>query len=122
VDETKSPLPSQSSIVYNGVMFLVVFRSRRRADIDEAAYAADAARMEGLARAQPGLLSFKTYVAADGEVVSLSEWASEAAVHAWGCHPDHAAIRERGREAYYEDYTLFSCGEPRVRQFDRSEF
>ena len=41
-------------------MFLVVFRNRKRADIDEAAYAADAARMVALARAQPGFVSFKS--------------------------------------------------------------
>jgi len=31
-------------------MYLVVFRNRKRADLDAAAYAADAARMEALAR------------------------------------------------------------------------
>jgi hypothetical protein len=31
-------------------MFLVVFRNRKRADLDAAAYSVDAARMEALAR------------------------------------------------------------------------
>lgn len=102
-------------------MFLVVFRNRKRPDVDAATYAADAARMEALARSQPGFLSFKSYVADDGEVVAISEWASEAAVHAWGSHPDHAMIQKRGRDAYYQDYTLFACSEPKVRRFDRSK-
>jgi heme-degrading monooxygenase HmoA len=102
-------------------MFFVVFRNRKRPDIDGDAYAADAARMEALARSQPGFVSFKSYVADDGEVVAISEWASEAAVHAWGSHPDHAAIQRRGRDSYYEDYTLFACNGPRVRRFERSE-
>ena len=102
-------------------MFLAVFRNRKRADIDAATYAADAARMEALARSQPGFLSFKTYQAEDGEVVAISEWASEAAVHAWGRHPEHAAIQQRGRDSYYEEYTLFSCAEPRVRRFERTQ-
>lgn len=102
-------------------MFLVVFRNRKRPGIDAATYAADAARMEALARSQPGFLSFKSYVAADGEVVAISEWASEAAVHAWGSHRDHAMIQQRGRDAYYQDYTLFACSEPEVRRFDRSK-
>jgi heme-degrading monooxygenase HmoA len=101
-------------------MYLVVFRSRKRADIDAAAYAADADRMERLARTQPGFLSFKSYVAGDGEVVALSEWASEAAAHAWGTHAEHAAIQQRGRAEYYESYTLFACGEPRIRGFERT--
>ena len=35
-------------------MYMNVFRSRKRADIDAAAYAEDAARMEALAREQKG--------------------------------------------------------------------
>ena len=64
------------------LMFLVVFRNRKRADIDGAAYAADAARMEELAREQPGFLSFKSYTADDGEVVAISEW-DERSQRAW---------------------------------------
>ena len=50
-------------------MYLVVFRNRKRADIDYPAYEADAARMLELAQAQPGYRSFKSYVADDGEGV-----------------------------------------------------
>ena len=102
-------------------MFLVVFRNRKRVGIDAAAYAADAERMEAMARAQPGFLSFKSYQAEDGEIVAISEWASEAAVHAWGSHPEHAVIQQRGRDEYYEEYTLFACGDPSVHQFGRRE-
>ncbi len=99
-------------------MFLVVFRNRKRPGIDAAAYAADAARMEALARAQPGFLSFKSYESEDGEFVAISEWTSEAAVHAWGSHPEHARIQQRGRAEYYLNYTLFTCAGPRVHSFD----
>ena len=102
-------------------MFLVVFRNRKRPGIDAAAYEADARRMEDLARRQPGFVSFKSYVAYDGEVIALSEWASEAAVHAWGAHPDHAEIQQRGRADYYQDYTLFTCKNPGDRRFDRRD-
>ncbi|MEJ5977624.1 antibiotic biosynthesis monooxygenase [Novosphingobium sp. PS1R-30] len=102
-------------------MFLVVFRNRKRAEIDAQAYGADAARMETLARAQPGFLSFKSYTADDGEVVAISEWSSEAAMHAWGSHPDHAAIQQRGRAEYYHDFTLFACDAPRIRRFERPD-
>lgn len=100
-------------------MFLVVFRNRKRAELDSAAYAADAARMEELARTQPGFVSFKSYVAEDGEVIALSEWASAAAARAWGRHPDHALVQGRGREAYYESYTLFTADNPRTHHFER---
>lgn len=100
-------------------MFLVVFRNRKRADIDAAAYAADAVAMEQLARAQPGFVSFKSYVADDGEVIALSEWADAAAARAWGSQPDHAVVQARGRAAYYESYTLYTCDTPRTHRFER---
>lgn len=102
-------------------MFLVVFRNRKRADIDADAYTADAVRMEALARAQPGFVSFKSYSADDGEVIALSEWSEENAARAWGREVDHAAVQRRGRAEYYQDYTLFACGNPRVHRFERTE-
>ncbi len=101
-------------------MYLVVFRNRKRADLPAEAYAADAARMEALARAQPGFVSFKSYVADDGEVVALSEWADEAAARGWRRNADHAAVQARGRDAYYEDYTLLAGTPTRVHRFTRA--
>lgn len=100
-------------------MFLVVFRNRKRADIDTAAYAADADAMEDLAQAQPGYLSFKSYTAEDGEVIALSEWADEAAALAWRRMAEHAEMQRRGRSDYYESYTLFAGTPTRVHRFER---
>ena len=98
-------------------MFLVVFRNRKRADLDAAAYSADADEMERLARAQPGYRSFKSYAADDGEVVAISEWDDEASARAWGRLAEHSAVQHKGRQQYYADYTLFACAEPRVHRF-----
>lgn len=98
-------------------MYLVVFRNRKRADIDQAAYDAEAARMEALASAQPGYLSFKGYVAEDGEVVAISEWEDEAAARAWGQQAEHLLAQANGRKRYYAEYTLFACPDPRVHRF-----
>ena len=102
-------------------MFLVVFRNRKRADIDYAVYEAEADRMLELAQAQPGYLSFKSYVADDGEVIALSEWEDEAAARAWGKVAEHRATQQRGRAAYYEEYTLFACADPRIHRFARKD-
>ncbi len=98
-------------------MYLVVFRNRKRADMDDAAYAADADRMVELASAQPGFLSFKSYTAEDGEVVAISEWANEAAALGWRRVAEHAEVQGRGRAQYYADYTLFACDSPKVHNF-----
>lgn len=100
-------------------MFLVVFRNRKRVDIDAPTYDADAARMDELARAQPGFLSFKSYTAQDGEVVAISEWTTEEAARRWRRQTEHAAVQSRGRAAYYESYTVFACDNPRIHRFER---
>ena len=100
-------------------MYMNVFRSRKRADIDAAAYAADDDRMVGLAAEQPGFVSYQYFVAPDGETVAISIWDSEAEARAWGLHPDHAAVRARGLAGYYESYTMYVCIDPLVREFAR---
>lgn len=100
-------------------MFLVVFRNRKRAGLDAAAYAADAATMEALAAAQPGYISFKSYMADDGEVIALSEWASEDAALGWRRQAAHAEVQRRGRTEYYENYTLFAGTPTRLHRFER---
>ena len=102
-------------------MYLVVFRNRKRAGLDTAAYAADAAAMDALARAQPGFVSFKSYAADDGEVIALSEWADEAAAAAWRHIAAHAEVQGRGRADYYQSYTLFAGAPSRIHHFQRSE-
>lgn len=102
-------------------MFLVVFRNRKRADMDEAAYGADAAAMEALAARQPGYISFKSYTAEDGEVIALSEWEDEGAALAWRRKAEHLAVQRKGRERYYESYTLFACDSPRIHGFEAKE-
>ena len=100
-------------------MFLVVFRNRKRADLDAAAYAADAYAMETLAAVQPGYISFKCYTAEDGEVIALSEWEREEAALGWRRQAAHAEMQRRGREAYYQNYTLFAGAPARLHRFDR---
>jgi heme-degrading monooxygenase HmoA len=102
-------------------MFLVVFRNRKRADIDYLAYETDAARMLELAKAQPGYISFKSYVADDGEVIALSEWADETSARAWGRVAEHAEVQGRGRARYYASYTLFACADPRIHRFGTAD-
>ncbi|QZH73818.1 MAG: antibiotic biosynthesis monooxygenase [Erythrobacter sp.] len=98
-------------------MYLVVFRNRKRADIDQATYSADAAHMEAMAKEQPGYLFFKSYTADDGEVVALSEWTDEASARAWGRQEEHRAMQAHSRAAYYASYTLFACSPSRIHRF-----
>jgi heme-degrading monooxygenase HmoA len=98
-------------------MFLVIFRNRKRADIDADAYIHDAVAMEALAAEQPGFLLFRSYTADDGEVLSMSEWEDEAAAMAWSRNAEHLVVQRRGRDEYYADYTLYTCASPTVHRF-----
>lgn len=98
-------------------IYVNIFRSYRRADIDAGAYASDAARMEQLARRQKGFVSFKSFVADDGEKLSMSEWETEEDAVAWARHGEHRAAQSRGRTSYYERYVVYSCATPAIRHF-----
>jgi len=98
-------------------MYLVVFRNRKRAGIDQQAYAEQAEAMEVLARQQPGFLSFKSYTADDGEVVALSEWQDEASARGWGRVAEHRMAQADGRARWYAEYTLYACDDPHTRRF-----
>ncbi len=98
-------------------MFLVVFRNRKRADHDADAYRRDADVMEALAARQPGYISFKSYTSEDGETLALSEWASEEAALGWRREVAHARVQKRGRDEYYESYTMFAGTPSRIRHF-----
>jgi len=102
-------------------MYLVVFRNRKRADIDNFAYQADAILMEELAAVQPGFRSFKSYTAEDGEVVAISEWDSANAAKGWRKMTEHVGVQLKGRASYYENYTLFACDSPRVHTFSAKD-
>jgi heme-degrading monooxygenase HmoA len=100
-------------------MYLTVFRNRKRADMDSVAYSADNARMEELGQAMPGFISIKSFAADDGELVTISEWESEAHAKAWGRHPEHAVVQTRGKADYYAEYTLYSVEDAAVKRFER---
>ena len=98
-------------------MYMNAFRSRKRPDYDPAAYAADAARMGELARAQSGFIDYKSFAAPDGETLTISIWESVAAAKAWARHPEHLEAQARGRREYYAQFTMYACDETTVRQF-----
>jgi len=97
-------------------MVVVVFRSRLR-DASSADFQQLAERMHALAASMPGFISYKVYVAEDGERVSIHEWESAEHLRAWREHPEHRQAQERGREDFYSDYTLYVCEDPRTSRF-----
>ncbi|KAB0498944.1 antibiotic biosynthesis monooxygenase family protein [Pseudomonas vancouverensis] len=79
--------------------FAVIFTSLRTEG--DQGYAEAAARMLELVREQPGFLGVESARGEDGLGITVSYWTSEAAIVAWKHHPEHTAIRERGRSTWY---------------------
>lgn len=97
-------------------MIVVIFRSRLRAEHAQQ-YEAMAARMDALAREMPGFVSIRSYVAEDGERVSIVEFANEATAKAWREHPEHREAQRLGRERFYSEYQVQVCDETRRYAF-----
>lgn len=83
----------------------VIFVSIRN-DTDAAGYGEAAAAMGALAAAQPGYRGVDSAREAGGMGTTVSYWADDAAAIAWRDHPEHAAIRERGRALWYDSYSV----------------
>jgi heme-degrading monooxygenase HmoA len=99
---------------------VAVIFSSIRTDADPAGYAAAAAAMDALAARQPGYRGIDSVRGADGAGITISYWADDAAAIAWRDHPDHAAIRERGRDRWYDRYRVTVCTVTRGYAWSRS--
>jgi heme-degrading monooxygenase HmoA len=85
----------------------VIFTSVRTPD--EHGYAAMSARMDELAREQPGYLGHESAFEAgpDEHVgITVSYWVDHAAAGAWKQVAEHLIAQERGRSTWYADYTV----------------
>lgn len=102
-------------------MVVIVFRSRLREDIDMAAAEALGAEMATIAATMPGFLSYKDYAAADGELLTLVEFASEAELAAWRDYPAHRAAQERGQREFFAEYQIQICAPLRAYRFGQIE-
>jgi heme-degrading monooxygenase HmoA len=98
---------------------VTVFRSRLRDDAGDD-YSRTAAEMERSAREVPGFVDFKTFVADDGERVSVIVFASRAAHDAWRDDPRHLVAQQRGRERWYAEYRIQVCELVTERVFTES--
>ena len=96
----------------------VIFTSLRDARPDDG-YAAAAARMDELARQQPGFLGVEFARDPDGTGITVSYWESEEAVRGWGRHAEHLLAQKFGRERWYTHFTLRVAKVERVRSFNR---
>jgi heme-degrading monooxygenase HmoA len=66
-------------------------------------------RMYELATSMPGFVSYADYAGADGESVSVVEFASHETLAAWRKHPEHIAAQELAKEHWFASYRISVC-------------
>lgn len=99
-------------------MIVTVFRSRLNPDAAaRAAYEALAPRIAERARAMPGYVSHKSYVADDGERVTIVEFESMQAQQAWSQQAEHVEAKRQGRASFYEAFRIQVCEQLRESRF-----
>jgi heme-degrading monooxygenase HmoA len=75
--------------------------------------------MEDLARAMPGFVEIKSFIADDGERVSVVTFESTETQAAWRQHPEHRIAQRRGRDEFYDEYLIQVCRMSSERRFSR---
>jgi heme-degrading monooxygenase HmoA len=83
----------------------VIFSSTRRAGGDRG-YAEVAEAMEALAARQPGYIGIESARDASGFGITVSYWADEESARRWKAVAEHAEAQRRGREEWYDSYTV----------------
>ena len=97
--------------------YAVIFASLRTPG-DDAGYGAAAMRMEELAAVMPGYLGIDSARGPDGVGITVSYWASEAAIAAWREQAEHRLVQAMGRAKWYECFTLRVCRVERAYGFE----
>ncbi len=95
-------------------MIVTVFRTRMNPGAQDE-YGPMAMRMSELARAVPGYISHKGFVADDGERVTIVEFESEEALHRWRIDPEHRGAKRRGIESFFSEFKYQICSVIRER-------
>ena len=86
-------------------MIVTLFRSHLSADAGADYRAMDDAMLER-ARATPGFVAIKSYVADDGEHLSVVWWKDAETLELWRNDPRHLDAKRLGRERWYQDFRI----------------
>ena len=97
-------------------MILTVFRSRLNEGAEDE-YKALVPEIVALAESMPGFRSRKSFIADDGERLSLVEFDDEESQRNWALNVEHIAAKQKGRERFYSEYIVQVCNVVRESKF-----
>ena len=97
-------MPKRMAKLSRGTISVIFVAQRTDADVE--GYAVAAQRMDALAARQEGFIGMNSVRGPDGLGITVSYWTDEESAKAWRDHPEHAAIRDAGRDRWYSHYSL----------------
>ena len=100
-------------------MVVALFRSRMREDADVEDYKKLSAKMVELVSSLPGFISYELWRGRDGEALTIANFESEEAVSAWRQMSEHRAAQQRGRDEFYQTYSVQVCTAGREYDWQR---
>jgi len=100
---------------------IVIFKTHLREGADSEAYRKTSRRMHELVEQIPGFISIKAYTGEDGEEIDLVRFANEEALRTWKEQPEHLEAQSRGREEFYDRYSVQACKVVRDYEFHIDE-
>lgn len=99
-------------------LFFSTMRDLSPGELDE--YHERVGTLSDLATAEhPGFVGIKTYVAEDGERLTVARFRDAESQGAWRLVPEHRGAQARGRTHYYERFHIVVCEEVRSHEFVR---
>ncbi|POX47824.1 antibiotic biosynthesis monooxygenase [Streptomyces sp. Ru71] len=113
-DQQPAPLPVPA---HEPPYYAVVFTSVRTEDED--GYPETADRMDELVRKIPGFLGMDHARSAGGLSITVGYFQDAEAIEAWRSDLEHRRAQRRGREQWYERYTLHVAKVERSHGFVR---
>lgn len=84
---------------------VTVFRNRLRSGVEKE-YGELAPIISDLAHGMNGFIDAKTFVAPDGERVTVVTFENRESHNAWRDHPEHKIAQQRGISEFYETYSI----------------
>ena len=101
-------------------MILTVFRSRL-SSLAKEDYTAWVAELKELATQNTGFVDIKTYVAEDGERLTVVRWKDRETLGEWSRNARHVEAKRLAREKWYEYFEVQVAEVLRTNYFERSD-
>ncbi|WP_175410560.1 antibiotic biosynthesis monooxygenase [Streptomyces sp. TRM64462] len=99
--------------------YAVIFTSLRVDDPDDDGYGTVAARMEELVKDVPGFLGIDSARTPGGLGITVGYFRDEESIAAWRGNLEHQDAQRRGREHWYERYSVHVAKVERSYRFER---